>query len=252
MDYAGIRTVIADQLNRTDLGTQINREINNAIEHYEPVRAQFNEVRDWTVATTVSGTKYYSLTSNFLLADQVKVVYSGSYITLAERTWSEIDRKDTDQAGNILGLPYEYTIRGREIRLFPVPNGAYSLEASYVKSYPRCSLTGSHTFSGSSTHTGTSTASGSQTHTGSGSSTASQNNRSVGWTVYAHELITERAKAAVKIKYLRDQGAIQEQATFAVRGQDFLSFAEEAAWKAFARRQTSFFGTGRIEPYGVG
>ena len=70
-DYNTMRTRIGDELNRTDETTRawINREINAAIAHYESMRTRWNEVQDWTVATTVSGTRLYSVTSDFIKMD---------------------------------------------------------------------------------------------------------------------------------------------------------------------------------------
>ena len=230
-DYATMRTRIADELNRTDAGAWINREINDAIAHYESTRTKFNEVRDWVVATTVAGTRYYSVTSNFIKMDTLKIVYNGSLVTLKKRTWAEIDAKDT-QSTPTQGLPAEYAVYGTEVRPFPVANGAYSLVGSYIRSFPAASLTGS----------ATSTASDAR---GIGPNPAN------GWFTDGEALIRARAKAGVEIRYLRKSDAIAEMRQLALQGLNFLSVEEKIAHSAFKDEIAESVSTGKIRPYNI-
>ena len=94
-----LRERIANELNRQPdeligstltVGLAIERCINSAIEHYSSMRTAWGEVRDELLAVTVSGQRYYSLSSSniqFLSIDSMKSKYNGSYIKLNRRSW---------------------------------------------------------------------------------------------------------------------------------------------------------------------
>ncbi len=227
-----IRTRIADELNRTDLSTQINREINSAIKHYESMRVRWTEVKDWIIGTTVSGQRSYSLTVNFLKMDSVKLHYNTAYITLNKRSWGEMEEKDLS-IDNSIGIPQDYVIYADSIRLFPVPNGAYTLQGSYIRRELPTSLTGRFTSTGTITPT----------------TTASHNNRSGGWYEHGEELIRYRAKAAVAINYIKNPTAMQEAGLLAVRGDSFLSVQEKQAYQALRDETNDALSVGRVRPY---
>lgn len=223
--FATVRTRIEDELNRTDLTTFITREINTAIAHYEPTRARFNEIRDWLIAVTVPGTRYYSLTSNFLSFDSVWIIFSNARIPLTHRTHEfiqEVDRQDTA----IQGLPVDYSIYANELRLYPTANGSYSMFGSYLRSYARASTSGSLT-------------------------TSDSVDLANGWLDEGEELIRLRAKRAIEIHYLKNEAAIAEAAGLAIQGDPFLSFPEKNAFIQFRRRVDSAVATGRIKPYEI-
>lgn len=221
-DYTTMRARIADELDRDDLGTQINREINSAIKHYETTRTRWNEVMDWTVATTAAGTRTYSLTSNFLKMDTLKLKYNDSFIVLNFITWHQMEDEDR-QITATQGVPEYFSIYAETLRLFPVPNGAYTLIGSYIRSYPRVSLTGS----------ATSTASANASH---------------GWLDEGEELIRHRAKTAVQILYLKDADAIAEHRQLLAQNRPFFSRAEEIAFKALMDETGEALSTGLLRP----
>jgi len=243
-DTNALRQRIADEINRqpSDLigspslsvGYVINREINSAIKHYESKRFRWNEKRDTTVATTVSGTRNYSLPADFIKMDTLKLVYSSSYISLKSRSWGEIDEQDRLATGS-RGVPSVYAIHGTIVRLYPVPQGAYTLLASYINRFPLTSLTGSYC--------------GSQTITPT--TTASHNNRLNGWYIDGEELIRARAKAAVEINYLEDADAIAEMRMLKASRSPFLSITEELAFKQLADETSDALSTGKIRPYPI-
>jgi hypothetical protein len=249
-DTATLRTRIASELNRAlsdsfgnsgeTFGTAVNREINSAIKHYESTRFRWNEVRENEFATTVSGTRIYSLPALFVQMDTLKVKYNGSFVDIKKRTWSEIDGKDKDVSGSN-GLPTIYCIYANVARLYPTPNGAYTLVASFIARDFPTSLTGSYTallpIGGTSTITVT--------------STASHNNRTSGWYTDGEELIRFRAKAAVKINYLNDTQAINE-ATFLASGREpFLSLQEKQAYQKLADETYDMASSGLIKSWPI-
>ena len=235
---ANMRTRISGEINRRPadvigpngltVGGAINREINSAVRHYEGMRVWWTEVRNWYISSTVDGQRYYSLTSDFLKMDSLVIHYNSSKWPLRERTWDDIEDKDRS-IDDIKGTPQSYVIYGNEIRLFPIPNGAYSLIGSYVKSTPRTSLTGSYTTTATST--------------------ASHNDRTGGWYEYGEEVIRERAKAAVMINYFRDTNARTESALLKQQGKEFLSMQEGDAYAALLDKSKDRLSTGRVRPY---
>ena len=244
-DTAQLRTRIADELNRQpseiigspslSVGLVINREINAALKHYESMRTSWSEVRDAVFGETTSGTRYYSLSTSdirWLKIDSVKLEYNDSYITLTNRTWGEIQEKDRQITGS-LGIPQDYVVYGKQMRLYPVPNQSMTILLSYLERPLLTSLTGCFTGTGSQTPT----------------STASHNNRLGGWYEHGAELIKERAIASVRISYLRDETAIAEQVAMEARDQPYLSIKEKQAYQLLRDETNDQLATGRLRPY---
>jgi len=245
-DTNALRARIASELNRSltdDFGnsgetfaTAVNREINNAIRHYEAVRFRWNEVLPASqFQTTVSGTRSYSMPQVFTRIDTLKLVYNGNYITLNKRNLAEIDGTDTKVTG-ALGVPNVYCIYGNQVRLYPVPNGAYTLVATGISSPMPTSVTGSYTAVETV-----------PPHSLTVTSTASHNARRDGWTSAGADLICARAKAAIQVNYLRDQIALIEMGTLA--GTDFLSLREKQAFNRHRAASAELQATGRILGY---
>ena len=234
-DTNAMRARIAAELHdRTDLAGPINREINSAIRHYESTRVRWNEFFDTAIATTVAATRTYSLPASFIGFDTVKLKYNDAFVPVYSRTWEEIDRRDRDITGTT-GLPTRFTVRGNIIRLFPVPNGAYTLIGSGIQRFGLTSLTGS--YCGSMTMTPT--------------STASHNNRLNGWFTDGEELIRARARAAVEINYLRDERAILEAGALIARREPYLSMMERLAFERLADETNDALASGYVKPYPV-
>jgi len=239
-----MRQRIADELNRLPseiIGSPsltvemvINREINSALKHYESIRTSWSDVKEEFLASTVNGTRNYSLSSGVLKIDSLKVKYNNSYIILTGTTWDEMEEQDRQITGS-LGIPQDYVRYGNSLRLYPVPNQSMSILMSYTKRAALTSLTGSYTSSASVTPT----------------STASHNNRTDGWMAHGEELIRLRAKAAVQINYLRDAAALAEAARSRQRNERFVSLSEEQAYAQLADEMQDQLGVGRTMPYYV-
>ena len=244
-DTANMRTRIADELNRQpseiigspslSVGLVINREINSAIKHYESMRTSWSEVKDAVFGETTSGQRSYSLSTSdirWLKIDSIKLEYNNSYITLDPITWSEMEEKDRQITGST-GLPQNYVIYSKQVRMYPVPNQSMTILMSYLERPLLTSLTGCFTGTGSQTPT----------------STASHNNRLGGWYDDGAALIRARAKAAVQIKYLRDGNATAEAALIAQTGGSFLSMIEKQAYERLTDEIQDQLSTGRLKPY---
>ncbi len=248
-DTNNLRARIAEELEREpsdiigspslSVGLVINREINNAIRHYESTRFRWNETRESEFATTVSGTRTVALPANLVRMDTLKVIYSATYIPLNRRTWDYIEEQDRLVTG-APGVPADYVIYGNILRLYPVPNQALTLVGSFIHRVRPTSLSGSYcavvTMGG-----------GSMTAT----SSASHINRLDGWTTDGEELIRARAVAAIEINYLKNETAKIEMGGLAAAREAFLSVREKQAYERLVDEAQDAGATGLISPYEI-
>ena len=143
--YGELQTRIADELDRTDLTSQIQKAIQTAIDRYERKRFYFNEARSITF-NTVDAQEFYTSADqsdipNLLMIDNVKLTISGSdKIDLDPRQYSELEylsSNSTDDGGQ----PTAYAYYGKQLRLYPIPDAAYAVRVSGVFSLADLSAT---------------------------------------------------------------------------------------------------------------
>lgn len=120
---------IADQINRTDLTTQIAECISDAIKFYQPHRFIFSEGRDTTLST-VANQEFYTSTDDPLIG----TLYAFDYITITIGTakfdlprYQPEDIEVLTQSGTQMGQPQCYSYYDYQLRLYPVPNTVYPL-----------------------------------------------------------------------------------------------------------------------------
>ena len=121
MAFSDMQTAIAGELARSDLTTEIQREINNAITFYGNKAFWFNEA-SMTPLTTVQGQRYYPLPANFASVLDVLSTLGNYTYRLKPRTEQYLDQVDW---GNDFwsGYPTDYSFWNGQIRLFPPPQG---------------------------------------------------------------------------------------------------------------------------------
>lgn len=121
MAFSDMQTAIAGELARSDLTTEIQREINNAITFYGNKAFWFNEATMAEI-TTVQGQRYYPLPSNFASVLDVLSTLGNYTYRLEPRTEQYLDQVDW---GNDFwsGYPTDYSFWNGQIRLFPPPQG---------------------------------------------------------------------------------------------------------------------------------
>jgi len=124
-----LKDKIADQLDRSDLTTQIAECITDAIRFYQPHRFIFSEGRD-TSFNTVAGQEFYSATDDPLLG----TLYEFDYITVTIGTakfdlprYQPEDLEVLTQSGTQQGQPQCYSYYDFQMRLYPVPSQIYPL-----------------------------------------------------------------------------------------------------------------------------
>jgi hypothetical protein len=125
MAFSDMQTAIAGELARSDLTTEIRREINNAISFYGNKAFWFNEA-SMAQVTTVQGQRYYPLPTNFASVLDVLSTLGNYTYRLEPRTEQYLDQVDW---GNDLwsGYPTDYSFWNGQIRLFPPPQGGLSV-----------------------------------------------------------------------------------------------------------------------------
>lgn len=123
---SAIKSEIADDLNRSDLTTQIATEINNSILFYRAKRFYFNTTRDETFAT-VSSQKLYSAGDDdaipqFIAIDQIVLSDGDELDHMPPSEWEILT-----QDGSATGKPTNWTYFARSIGLYPIPDDVYTL-----------------------------------------------------------------------------------------------------------------------------
>ena len=131
-----MRARIADDLNRSDLNTQIDKAINRAIRHY------YNSEYFWfneTVGTfvTVANQESYG-TADSVPSDILSINYMR--LTISTTNKPEIPKKTYQEiqmlnSGASIGQPLYYAWYQNKIWFYPIPDAVYTVTISYQKSY---------------------------------------------------------------------------------------------------------------------
>lgn len=196
--YGDMQTRIADELNRSDLTSQIKREIQSAIARYERHRFWFNEGAD--TASTTASTQRLAVPDDGIEYDALEITYSTVPQELPRLAWPQFVRAGYLNTA-VEGLPSAWSYFRNEIFFWPVPDTAYALTLYYVKQF----------------------------------SALSADDDTNDWMTEGEELIRARARQAVRINYLQDAAAIQEAQGMALSGQPYYSGAERIAYMSLLR-----------------
>ncbi len=126
---AVMKTRIADELARDDLTSQIAYAITDAIAAYTDERFHFNESRAITF-NTVADQEFYDSSDAEAIATINKIDYVMVYIgdqpyQLDALTPAQIEASSTN--GTSTGQSSWYCWYGNQIRLYPVPSGAWTV-----------------------------------------------------------------------------------------------------------------------------
>ena len=131
-DYGTMQTRIANELNRSDLTTNIQDAIKSALAFYANKRFYFNEGR--ATRYTNDGTQAYSLPTDFVDVDKVMLEVTNSYnYPLHPRTYSWLlEHQSNDTWSN---RPTDYAIFNDQLFLYPIPDDSYEITLVYQKEY---------------------------------------------------------------------------------------------------------------------
>ena len=127
-----LKSLIAGDLSRDDLTTQIASAVTASIARWQSKRFWFNQIRSITF-NTVANQEFYTSADNayipqLLDIDFIKATVNGSTYEVLPKPYAELERKQS--LSTITGYPGEYAYYGQSLRLYPIPNGAYSTRIS--------------------------------------------------------------------------------------------------------------------------
>lgn len=129
-DVAEMVTRIEGHLNRGNkYRSEVNDAIVDAVKFYKDRRFHFNTKR--ATASTVASQEYYALPADLIEVDMIRVLYSsGAYSDpLDEVTYRWIERHRTNVS--YTSQPEKFALQGLDLRLWPVPDAAYTLTMTY-------------------------------------------------------------------------------------------------------------------------
>ena len=190
--YLDIQTRIADELDRSDLTSQIKLAIVSAVEHYEVERFPWAEVIDTTTLTTTSSINYITPPTGFVQIDKLQLTLSSYKYNMQRIGFEEWATKIASATTN--SQPTQYCEYAGLIYLYPTPNSTYTMPISYVKRL----------------------------------TTLSADSDTNGWTNFAEELIRQRAKGDLQCNIIENTQSLQEARSLASEG--FYSAMEKIAY----------------------
>lgn len=129
-DFVTMIDRISDELQRPDLTAQIRTSIKTAIDHYQTERFDWLEKR--ATAVTVANQALYSTPTDLRLIDVLKVTVNGYDYPLLERNWRWMEEVDVSPTV-YTGAPTDWAYFDEQLRLYPVPDNAYTLTMSYIQ-----------------------------------------------------------------------------------------------------------------------
>lgn len=125
---AVLKARIADELgDRSDLSSQIAYAIADAVQLLRRKRFDFNEGRK--TASTTAATEYVTWPAGLVELDQVTLLSGTTPWTLTERSDREIEEWSMPAISST-GQSTDFARFGRQIRLYPIPDAAYTLTFS--------------------------------------------------------------------------------------------------------------------------
>lgn len=128
---------ITDELQRSDLSSQVALAIKDAIRHFETEKFWFNE--KMVTTDTTDGVEYYGLPNDYLDIDTITLTHNDYTYPLTPRSFRWIESVQSND--NYKGRPTDYCIYGEQIRLYPIPDGTYRLEMAMTYKLPELSAT---------------------------------------------------------------------------------------------------------------
>lgn len=121
---------VLEDVARDDITSVASTAILTAIKHYEGTRFWFNEGR--STRSTASGTEYYAVPSDFKDLDSLTITVNSWTYQLNQRSYDELEDSYVSNT-TYTGYPTDYAIYQEQIRLYPIPNGTYTLTMSYQR-----------------------------------------------------------------------------------------------------------------------
>lgn len=133
--YGTMQSRIADELDRSDLTSEIQTAIQDAICLHERKYYYFNNLPSNFTFNTVSGQEYYTSSDNAAIATapiimELTGTFFGLRRQLHKKPWEYLDAISTLTTSK--AEPVDWAYFGEQIRLYPIPNGVYSIACAAV------------------------------------------------------------------------------------------------------------------------
>lgn len=149
--YLDMQNRIADELGgRLDLmtaspgaaATPIQLAIQDAIRFHENDRFYFNELRSTAAFNTFLGQEFYTSSDwseipNLKHIDKMTITVGSNRYLMHPVTYQEIEDESINPIWT--GWPIKYAYYNRQLRFYPVPNGAYPINISGTKTFTELS-----------------------------------------------------------------------------------------------------------------
>jgi hypothetical protein len=126
---SSIKDDIKAELDRPDMGDMVSAHIALAIRHFEREPFWFNEAR--TSIAAVSGTEYYSLPADFVAPLSLALTKDGTRFVLEQ--WGLAQHEAAIGQISATGLPYAFSYVQNQIRSYPVSDGSYTFNLTYIR-----------------------------------------------------------------------------------------------------------------------
>lgn len=131
--YSTMQSRIADELDRADLTSQIQNAIQDAIGFYERKYFYFTSNPAAFTFSTVAGQEYYTSSDAAQIATVPQIyaltgTFYGLRRQLHKREWEFIDSISTLTTSK--AMPQDWAYNGEQIRLYPIPDNAYTLSVA--------------------------------------------------------------------------------------------------------------------------
>jgi len=128
--YAELQTLILDDLHRSDLTSQVQTAISNAVSKLQHERFWFNETQVSFTATVTSDFDLATYLPTILEFDELRVWRNGSPIRLERTFWDAL--ADSDET-LVTGTPSHWAVHHQMLRLYPAPDTTLQVEVSGLK-----------------------------------------------------------------------------------------------------------------------
>ena len=127
-----LKARIANELNRTDLTSEIASAITTAIRYYRSRRFEFNELQ--ASFNTVASQEAYATgdtgyPTDIGEIDTLRITVSGNRYLLEPIPFAELQTLST--ATTLVGRPTRYAFYTQKLFLNPIPDGVYAVQMSY-------------------------------------------------------------------------------------------------------------------------
>src|SRR5260221_8894672 len=127
--YGDLKALIADDLRRSSLTTQVATAILDAIRDHDSERFWFNQTAVYTFNTATPSIDVYPVVvqapiQEFIKIDSIRAQQAGVWYTVGDSDYDTIEQLYSIPS---FGPPWEWAFFGNSIRLWPYPDKVYPL-----------------------------------------------------------------------------------------------------------------------------